>query len=388
MAGQLASLVGTWMQTAAQMWLVYRLTGSAWLLGVLGFATQIPIFLVAPLGGVVSDTFDRRRVLIATQAASMVLALLLAGLTLSERIEVTHLLAIALALGCVNAFDIPARQAFLTDMVGRDELPNAVALNSSMFHAARLVGPAIGGLVIAAVGEGWCFLLNGFSFMAVLASLMAIDTRPAEKAAERSSAFRNLTDGLRFVLATRPVRSLLLLLALMSLTAAPYSVLLPVFAKEILGVEARGLGLLMAASGAGALAAALYLASRPQPERLPSRIAGAAAMAALCLIVLSQSRVFGLSLLTLVPVGFGLTTQLAGTNTLLQLRVPDALRGRVMSVYAMMFMGLWPVGALVAGRIAEHLGVSVTVAASAALYLAGTVLFVLTGMPAVQSAES
>jgi MFS family permease len=376
------------MQIAAQMWLVYRLTGSAWLLGVLGFATQIPIFFLGPLGGVVSDSVDRRRVLIATQGASMLLAGTLAALTLGGRVEVGHLLAVAFTLGCVNAFDIPTRQAFLADMVGKADVANAIALNASLFHAARLLGPAVGGLVIAGVGEGWCFVINTVSFMAVLASLLAIDTVRREAGASEGSAVRNLFEGLRYVAGTPGVRSLLLLLGLMSLTGASYSALLPVFAREILGVEARGLGLLMAASGAGALTAALVLATRPRNERLPARVAGAAAVAAVSLIVLSQSRAFALSLLALFPVGFGITTQLAGTNTLLQIGVPDGLRGRVLSVYAMMFMGLAPVGALMAGGLASSVGVAWTVAANGAIYLAGAGLFAALSVRRLRSPTS
>jgi predicted MFS family arabinose efflux permease len=372
-AGQLASLVGTWMQSAAQLWLVYRLTGSASLLGMLGFAMQIPIFVLGPLAGLVCDTLDRRRVLLATQGLSMALAFLLAGLVLTGRVEVWHLLTICAVLGCVNAFDIPARQTFLTDMVGKDDLMNAVALNSSMFHAARMVGPALGGLVIAAAGEGWCFFANGLSFLAVLVSLLLIRVPP--QAAPPSGGWRRLLEGLRYVVETPPVRAVLLLLGLVSLTGTPYSVLLPVFAREILHVDARGLGWLMAAGGVGSLTGALILASRPRPATLAVAIRRAAAIAGLSLVVLSQSRSFGLSAAALVGIGFGITTQLASTNTLLQIRVPDAVRGRVMSVYAMMFMGVMPIGALVGGAIAERIGAPLTVTAGGACCVLGAALF-------------
>jgi MFS family permease len=371
-AGQWASLIGTWMQQAAQLWLVYRLTGQTALLGVLGFCLQIPIFVMAPLGGLVSDTWDRRRILLVTQSLSMVLAFLLAALTATGVVEVWHLLGIASLLGIVNAFDIPTRQAFLTDMVGRADLMNAVALNSSSFHAARILGPAIGGLVIAAVGEAWCFVLNGVSFMAVLASLTAI--RLAPRAAPPSARPR-LVDGLRFVAANPPVRWVLSLLALVSLTGAPYSVLLPVFANRILDLEARGLGLLMGASGLGALTGALILASRPQPSRLPHVIARSAVVAAVSLVLLAFSRVPALSALALVGIGFGITSQLAASNTLLQMRVPDAVRGRVLSVYAMSFMGTMPIGALLSGWIAERAGVQATVAVGGLCCLAGAAVF-------------
>jgi MFS family permease len=375
-AGQLASLVGTWMQSAAQLWLVYRLTGSAALLGALGFASQIPIFVLAPVGGLVSDTCDRRRSMLATQGASMLLAFLLAALTLTSRVQVWHLLAIALSLGIVNAFDIPIRQAFLTDMVGKPDLMNAVALNSSMFHAARMVGPAMAGVVIAAVGEGWCFFVNGVSFLAVLASLVAM-TRGERPAAAAGRAGRRLADGLRFVFTTPPVRSVLLLLGMMSLVGAPYSVLLPIIANRVLHLDSRGLGGLMGAAGGGALAGALLLATRPRPERLRHIIPRATAVAAVGLLLLSQSHWTLLSGAALIAVGFGITTQLAATNTLLQIHVPDEMRGRVMAVYAMMFMGTAPIGALLAGAVAQRMGALPTVGIGGACCLVGAAVFTL-----------
>jgi MFS family permease len=380
--GQLISLTGTWMQSAAQLWLVYRLTGSSWLLGVLGFATQIPVFVLGPLGGLVSDTHDRHRVLLWTQATSMLLAFLLAGLTLSDRVRVWHLVVIALLLGGINAFDIPSRQAFLTDMVGREDLMNAVALNSSMFHSARMLGPALGGLAIAAVGEGWCFFLNGVSFLAVLAALLAM--RRAARAPQRpsGSALGNMLETVRLLTYPSPVRSLLLLLGLVSLAGTPYSVLLPIFAERILQVEARGLGLLMGAAGLGALAAALLLSARWQVEGLRHWVGRSAALTGASLLVFSQSRAFWLSVAVLVAIGFGVNTQLAATNALLQRAVSDALRGRVMSVYAMMFMGMMPIGALLAGALTQRLGASWTVAAGGFVCLLGAGLFELRPGPA------
>jgi MFS family permease len=376
-AGQLASLVGTWMQSAAQLWLVYRLTGSAALLGALGFASQIPVFVLATVGGLISDSYDRRRTMLLTQGASMVLAFLLAALTLSHHVQVWHLLAIALVLGTVNAVDIPVRQAFVTDMVGKADLMNAVALNASMFHAARMVGPAVAGVVIAAVGEGWCFFVNALSFLAVLASLLAMTPQAAPTAAI-GSARRKLADGLRFVFTTPAVRSVLLLLGMTSLVGAPYSVLLPIIANRILHLGSRGLGGLMGAAGAGALTGALLLASRPRADRLTRIIPSANAIAGAGLLVLSQSRWIPLSCAALVAVGFGITTQLAATNTLLQIQVPDAMRGRVMAVYAMMFMGTAPIGALIAGAVAQRIGVPLTVAAGGVGCLAGATTFALT----------
>jgi MFS family permease len=373
-AGQLASLLGTWMQSAAQLWLVYRLTGSASLLGAIGFATQIPVFVLAPLGGLVSDSYDRRRALVATQGVLMVLAFSLAALTLSGHVEIWHLFAIALAVGCVNGFDIPVRQAFLSDLVGKKELMNAVALNASMFHGARMVGPAIAGLVIYRLGEGWCFFVNGVSFLAVLASLLAITAgRPAAPSEDRW--WSRFVEGLRYVSGTPSVRGLLVLLGLVSLTGMPYSVLLPVFANRILHMGPRGLGALMSAAGAGAVSAALLLASRSSTIALPRLIPRATLAAAVGLLALSRSHWMPLSLAALYAIGFGFTTQLASTNTLLQVRVPDAMRGRALSAYAMMFMGTAPIGQLLAGVLAERIGAPVTVAAGGACCVLGAAVF-------------
>ena len=251
--GQLVSLVGTWMQSVAQAWLVYRLTGSALQLGAIGFAGQIPVFLLAPIGGSLADVRGRRRIILATQSASMLLALALGGLTLAGAVRLWHVFAMAAMLGVVNAFDIPARQSFLAELVGRADLMNAIALNSSMFNAARIVGPALAGLLVAAVGEGWCFVLNGASYLAVLAGLLMMSPRPGPAGPGGGSPVERIAEGFRFVAHTRPIRALLLLLGLVSLAGMPYSVLMPVFADRVLGAGARGLGLLMGASGIGAL---------------------------------------------------------------------------------------------------------------------------------------
>jgi MFS family permease len=385
--GQLGSLVGTWMQQAAQWWLVYRLTGSESLLGLIGFATQGPIVLLGALGGMVSDTFDRRRVLLITQSLSMLLAFTLAALTLQvpvfhwePHVQVWHVLTVALMLGIVNAFDVPTRQAFLTDMVGKQDLISAVALNSSMFHAARIVGPAVGGAVIAAVGEGWCFFINGLSFLAVLASLTAIRLAVVRTADTR----RRLIDGVKFVYGHAAVRSLLLLLALTGLTAGPYSVLLTAFARKVLHLDARGLGLLLASAGVGSLSGALRLSMRARAEGLRRTAAVSAAVAGVGLLALSASHVVWLAMIALVLVGFGITTQLASTNTLVQTSVPDAMRGRVIAVYAVMFMGIAPFGALMAGAIAERVGVSWTMGGGGALCLLGALVFTALGWEALK----
>ena len=374
--GQLVSLIGTWMQSVAQAWLVYRLTGSAVLLGTVGFASQIPVFLLSPLGGVVADRRDRRRVLLATQAVAMVLALTLALLTLSGRIEVWQVLTLAALLGVTNGFDIPARQAFVVELVGRQDLVNAIALNSSMFNGARIVGPAVAGVLVAAVGEGWCFLANGVSYVAVLASLAALRLPPrAAPAADRASPLAQILEGWRFVTRTAPIRALLLLLGLVSLTGMPYAVLMPVMAEDVLHAGASGLGLLMGSSGLGALAGALVLARRTSLRGLGTWVAWAALAFGAALIVFSFSRHFWLSVVLLLPVGFAMMLQMASSNTLIQSMVPDELRGRVMSAYSMMFMGMAPVGALLAGTLAETLGAPATIAIGGVICIVGALIF-------------
>jgi MFS family permease len=373
--GQLVSLVGTWMQSVAQPWLVYRLTGSSLLLGLVGFCGQIPVFLLAPLGGAVADRRARRTILVATQTASMLLAVALAALTLSGAVRPAHVFVLAALLGVVNAFDVPTRQAFVVEMVGRGDLPNAIALNSSMVNGARMVGPAVAGLLVGAIGEGWCFFANGVSFLAVIAGLLAMRLPPAEAPPRRASALADILEGFRFVARTPPIRALMLLLGLVSLTAMPYAVLMPIFAARILDGGPKGLGLLMAASGAGALVGALALAAREDVRGLGRWISGCAAGLALALELFAASRSFWLSAALLVPVGFATMVQMAGSNTLIQSMVPDTLRGRVMSVYSMMFMGMTPFGALLSGALADRIGAPATVAAGGAVCLAGAAVF-------------
>ncbi|WP_438037429.1 MFS transporter [Sorangium sp. So ce128] len=374
-AGQLVSLVGTWMQSVAQSWLVYRLTGSSLLLGTVGFATQIPVFLLAPIGGTVADRRSRHRILLATQSAAMALAFGLGALTLSGHVQVRHILGFSVLLGVVNAFDIPTRQAFVVEMVGREDLANAIALNSSMFNGARILGPAVAGILVGAIGEGWCFVANGVSFLAVLGSLLAMRVAPRPAAAGRGSAFAHTVEGFRFVARTRAIRALLLLLGVVSVTAMPYAVLMPIFADRILRGGAQGLGILMGASGVGALLGALVLASRRRLRGLGRWVAAACAGFGVALGLFALSRSFWLSALLLVPVGFSMMVQMAGSNTLVQAMVPDALRGRVMAVYAMMFMGMAPLGALLAGWLAGKIGAPATVASGGACCVAAAAVF-------------
>jgi len=373
--GQLVSLIGTWMQSVAQSWLVYRLTGSAVLLGTVGFASQIPVFLLSPLGGLVADRRERRRILLATQTASMLLAFALAFLTLTGHIEVWHVLALAALLGVANGFDIPTRQAFVVELVGRQDLVNAIALNSSMFNGARIVGPAVAGVVVAAVGEGWCFFGNAVSYVAVLASLLAIRVTPREAVVGRASPVAQILEGWRFVVRTRPIRALLLLLGLVSLTGMPYATLMPVMAEDVLHAGASGLGLLMGASGTGALIGALVLARRTSLRGLGAWVAWAALAFGVALITFSLSRHFWLSVALLIPVGFAFLLQMSSSNTLIQSMVPDELRGRVMSAYSMMFMGMAPLGALLAGTLAESFGAPATIAIGGGVCILGSLVF-------------
>jgi MFS family permease len=374
-AGQLISLVGTWMQTVAQSWLVYRMTGSTLLLGTVGFASQIPVFLVAPIGGTVADRANRHRVVIATQATSMVLAFILAVLTLTRHIQVWQIMMLAAGLGIVNAFDIPARQAFLMDMVGREDLMNAIALNSSMFNGARIVGPAVAGIVVAWVGEGWCFFANSVSYIAVIAGLLMMKIEHPVNLANLGSPIEHILEGFRFVARAAPLRAILLLLGLVSLVGMPYSVLMPVFAKEILHGGARELGWLMGATGVGALLGALSLAARVGVKGLGKLIAMCAGGFGVSLILFSFSKIFWLSLILLLPVGFTMMVQMASSNTLLQSMVPDQMRGRVIALYSMMFMGMAPFGAFFAGAIAHRIGAPWTVAIGGLACIGGAIAF-------------
>ena len=384
-SGQLISLVGTWMQTVAQSWLVYRLTGSGLKLGAVGFASQIPVFLFAPLGGITADRYDRRRVVVATQTASMLLAFALAALTLSGKVQVWHVFVLASLLGVVNAFDIPARQSFLVDMVGKEDLMNAIALNSSMFNGARVIGPAVAGILVAKLGEGWCFFANGVSYVAVIIGLLLMDVNAAPRVSAETSPFEHIIEGFRFVNRTAPIRALLLLLGVVSVTGMPYVVLMPIFAARILhsggqqlasligshDLGAVRLGILMGATGVGALLGALTLAMRSGVKGLGRWVTVCCAGFGVSLMLFAASPFFWLSVILLMPVGYFIMLQMACSNTLIQVMVPDALRGRVMAVYSMMFMGLAPIGALLGGALADRLGAPLTVAIGGLAAVAG-----------------
>ena len=377
LGGQIISLAGTWMQQVALAWLVYRLTRSPFLLGLVGFAGQLPSLLLAPLAGVWADRSDRRRIVIATQALAMFQALVLSALVLTGRVAVVHVLVLSVFLGLVNGVDVPTRQAFLVEMVrGREDLANAIALNSSVFNAARLVGPAIAGFMIGLVGEGVVFLLNGLSYVAVIAALLAmeIDPRPAARRPTQP-VWRELKEGVGYVLGFEPIRSLLLLIGLVSLVGVPFTVLMPVFATDVLHGGAHTLGLLMSSLGVGALGGALFLAARRSVRGLGRIILAAVTLFGLCLAGFGFSRNEWLSMALLVAAGFGMMVHMASSNTILQTIVDEDKRGRVMSFYAMAFMGTVPLGSLLSGALAARLGAPATVVLGGALCLLGAAAF-------------
>ena len=374
-SGQIISLVGTWMQNIAQAWLIYRLTGSSVLLGTLGFVSQIPILLLSPIAGLAADRWPRRPVVIATQVASMLLAFILAALTLTHRINVWEIIVLATLLGVVNAFDVPARQSFLIEMVGREDLLNAIALNSSMFNGARIVGPAIAGILVAIIGEGWCFFLNGVSYLAVIAGLFMMRIHKSSAPHDGVSPIEKMREGFRFVRHTKPIRALLELVALVSFMALPFSVLMPIFASRILGGGASAYGALMGAVGVGALLGALVIATRQQLRGLGNIVAYSATGLGVSLILFSASRWYWASLAVLTLSGLCMMMQFTSTNTLIQAMVPNQLRGRVMSLYSMMFLGMTPVGSLLAGAMADRIGAPITVALGGLVSVAGGLAF-------------
>jgi MFS family permease len=374
--GQSISLTGTWMQQVAMIWLVYRLSNSAFLLGLVGFCSQIPSFLLAPVAGVFTDRWNLHRTILTTQTLAMCQAMILAALTLTGTVAVWHVLALSVCMGLVNAFDMPARQAFLIQMVeGRENLTNAIGLNSSMFNGARLVGPAIAGFLIAAVGEGVCFLLNALSYLAVLAALLAMRLPPQASANPPQHVLPELIEGLRYAFGFLPIREILMLLAVVNLAAMPLTVLLPVFARTVLHGGPDTLGLLTAAMGLGALLGALRLAYRKSVLGLGRQIARASAVFGLGLIAFSFSHVLWLSMLLLATSGFAVMMETAASNTILQTIVDDDKRGRVMSFYAMAFLGAAPLGSLLAGSLASHLGVAHVVQLAGTTCILGSVVF-------------
>jgi MFS family permease len=377
LAGQFISLVGTWLQSVALGWLLYRLTRSALLLGLAGFLTQIPTLVLSPLAGVWADRWNRHRMVIGTQLLSMVQALALAALVLSHREAVLPILLLNLLLGIANAVDVPARQSFVVEMVaGGEDLANAIALNSSIFNLARLVGPALAGPLIAALGEGKVFLLNGLSYLAVIAALLAIRVPERPHRVERWAELRaHLRDGFEYVAGFAPIRAVLLLLASISLFGTPNSMLLPIYAGGVLRGDAHTYGMLVGAIGVGALAGALYMASRRTVVGLGGVIVVALALFSGSLLALSLCRRPWLAVPILAVTGFGMMVHMAASNTIVQTLVDPAMRGRVMSFYTVAFMGSAPLGSLLLGWVASRIGAPWTTGLCSLVCLGATAAF-------------
>jgi MFS family permease len=375
-AGQSLSLVGTWITRVATGWLVYRLTGSALLLGVIGFCSQIPTLFLAPLAGVFVDRWDRHRVLVITQVFSLLQSLALAVLALTGLITVPQVLALQLLQGVINAFDTPARQSFVVAMIeDRADLSNAIALNSSMVNVSRILGPSIAGVLIAAVGEGWCFLVDAISYLAVIASLLAMRLPDRIRPKGKTRVAEELRVGFRYVSGFAPIRTVLLLLALVSTMGMPYTVLMPAVAAKVLHGGPHTLGVLMTASGVGALFGAFYLATRSTVVGLGRVIVFASALFGTGLVAFGLSRALWLSLLILPLVGAGFMVSLAATNTIVQTITEEHLRGRVMAFYTMAFLGTAPLGSLLAGVLADRFGEPTTIVVGGVACLMGSAWF-------------
>jgi MFS family permease len=374
--GQGISLIGTWMQQAAMSWLVYQMTSDALKMGLVNFASQIPSLLLVPLVGVFLDRWNRHRVIIGTQALAMIQAGILTALVLAGVIQFWHLIALSLFMGAINAFDLPARQAFLPEMLtDKDDLSNAIALNSSLFNAARLVGPAVAGFVIGWTGEAFCFALNAVSYVAVIVALLAMKVPAPPRPAQRPHLLSGLWEGYSYAFGFPPIRALILLVAVLSFVGMPYAVLLPLFADPILGEGANGYGLMLTATGAGALVGAVYMAARTSVLGLGSRMVLALVVFGLALMGFSQSQNLGLSLVLLFFTGLGMMVTMSACNTILQTIVEDDKRGRVMSLFTLAFMGTGPFGSLLAGSLANEIGAPVTVLLSGAVCLLAALVF-------------
>lgn len=374
--GQTVSLIGTWMTRIATSWLVYRLTGSALLLGTVSFAGQIPSFLFAPFAGVWVDRLDRRQVLVWTQVLSMLQSLALAALTLSHTITIPLILILSIAQGVINAFDMPGRQAFTLQMVeDRADLSNAIAINSSMVNLARMVGPSLAGMLIAATSEGWCFLADGVSYIGVIASLLAMRIAPQQSRRATTSMWQELREGWKYVYEFIPIRIILTLFALISLSGMPLVVLMPIEAANVLHGGAHTLGFLMGAMGVGSLISALSLAARKSVRGLIRIIPIAALVFGFGLIGFGMSRSFWLSMLMVMAAGAGLMQAMAASNTIIQTLTTEQMRGRVMGYYTMAFMGMAPFGSLIAGTLAHAIGVSWTMILNGCVLLLGAIWF-------------
>jgi MFS family permease len=367
-AGQLISLMGTWMQSVAQGWLVYSMTHSPLLLGLTSFCGQIPVFFIAPFGGTISDRVDRRRLLIVTQGLSMLQAAVLATLTLTHFVQVWHIVALAFSMGLINAFDVPTRQAFTIEMVGRDDLRNAIALNSVMFNLARVIGPSAAGLLVAFAGEGVCFALNALSYAAVLAGLVLMQVPPRVRPIP-GHPLREMQAGFAYAWSMKPIRVALLLVAVSSCFGASYLALMPAFARDVLHEGSQGLGFLMASVGVGALGGA-YMLSRVHDRHLMLTPVLAAGGFGVSLILFSHSHWLPLSMALLLPTAFCLMLLGGSTNTILQTVSDDHMRGRVVALYAVAFMGMMPWGSLLLGWLATHIGVGEAVSIGGVVVIA------------------
>lgn len=376
MAGQVISLIGTWMQGLAQAWLVYRLTGSTVLMGTVGFLTHLPVLLLGPLAGLVCDRYPRRTVVIAAQSALLLQATALAYLSLTGQITVGMVMALALALGVANAFDIPGRQSLYIHMVGKDDLPNAIALNSMSFNAARIVGPSIGGFCVALFGEGVCFAVNAVSYLAVIGSLLAMRGGEPARASGTASPFEHLAQGFRYAWGHRRVRALLVVTAMANVATAPASVLGPVFADQVFHRGSQGLGFLTGALGLGAVAGTFVLARQGRPDLLPGVVTKSALLAACALATYALSPSFYLSLAAQALGGFSIFRLLAAVNSLVQGSIEDAYRGRIMSLYSMTVVGMLPLGNLAAGAGGEYFGIRPTVMAGAMLSIGAAAVWI------------
>ena len=374
--GQSISLIGTWIQRIAVPWMVYNMTGSVLLLGLVGFAGQIPTFILAPFAGVLIDRWDRYKILIVAQILAMIQSLVLAFLVFNHSIEVWHVILLSIFLGCINAFDMPARQSFVVDMIeDKKDLGNAIALNSSMFNSARLIGPSVAGILISVTGEGICFLINGLSYIFVIVFLLKMNISPREIKAKSAQAFKGFKEGFKYTFGFLPIRSILLLLSLVSLMGMPFTVLMPVFAKTILHGGSHTFGFLMGAMGLGALISAIYMASRKNVRGLENIVPLFAGLFGVGLIVFSFTHFFLISMTLMVIVGLGMIMQTTACNTILQTIVDDDKRGRVMSFYTMAFMGTAPLGSLYAGVMASRIGVPNTLIIGGVSCIIGAVLF-------------
>src|SRR5713226_2670471 len=372
--GQMVSVLGSWLQSVAQAWLVYRLTDSSFMLGLVVFIGQAPLLFLSPIGGLIADRYRRRWVVVATQTSSMLLAFVLAALTLLGHVRMWQILVVAGLQGIISAMDVPARQALVTEMVETDNLLNAVALNSSIFNNASSVAPVIAGFLVATIGEGWCFAINGATYLAVIAGLLMMRLEEHRKDRGTQSALSSIREGFQFVHDTAPIRRILVVLALVSLLGAPFTVLMSIFADKILHAGPRGLGFLMSASGVGSLIGSLLLASRRGLTGLGRWIVFGSAGFGAALILFSLSRSFALSLLILASAGFCLFYEITASNSLVQAMSPNALRGRAIAILSMLILGVAPFGALTAGFLAQHLGPSLTVGIGGLACIAGAVL--------------